>query len=490
MSRDSPGGDASAHVERARVAVARCDTSRVPDEDFAFNGVDARTGGYLLPAMPALDVAALARRAGGQDLGPLRRAVRGVKDHVDPRSLAESGWAVLMAHDAEPGLREALRPLLAHRAAEAGRIDPRRYREFAGPTGVRPGESKRALLERLGAAPSGAVSPDRLPYYLLLVGGPDAVPFELQALLDVQYAVGRIHFDSLEEYARYAQSVVAAETAPPRRAARLTLFGTRHPDDPATALSSAQLLGGLADSLVLRRSGWTLDTNIGEAATKERLARLFSGPDAPALLFTATHGVGFPCGDPQQRARQGALLCQQWPGPAQWREPLPASFYYSADDLADTDDVRGLIACFFACYGGGTPAFDATEHHEAGGKRRIAPAPFVAGLPRRLLAHPRGGALAVVAHVDRAWSCSFRSRVGPEVDTHASVLERLLDGHPIGSALEPFGARHAELAADLATELDVAARDGLSTSLASLWTATNDARNFLLLGDPAVRLPG
>lgn len=463
------------------------------DDLFVFNGLDGRTGEYLLPAMSAERVAELARRfasAAGEPVGRRPVPLRALRDHIDPRSLAESGWAVLMAHDADPALREALRPLLEHRAAEAGRIDPRRYRELVGAQGVRPGDSKRELLERLGAAATGAVSPDRLPYYLLIVGGPEAISFELQALLDVQYAVGRICFDTPEEYARYAESVVAAETSAPRRAARLSLYGTCHPDDRATALSSTELIGGLAESLVIRRAGWTLDRHVGAAATKERLAELLAGPDAPALLFTATHGVGFPCADPLQRAHQGALLCE-WPGPLTWRGPLPPSFYYAADDVADTADVHGLIAFFFACYGGGTPAFDATAHHEAPGEPlRIAPAPFVARLPCRLLAHPRGGALAVITHVDRAWACSFRSRARPEVDTHAAVLERLLDGHPIGSALEPFGARHAELAADLAAELDVAVRDRRASSLASLWTATNDARNFVLLGDPAVRLPG
>lgn len=458
---------------------------------FTFNGVDARTGEYLLPAMSVASVTEIAR--GSRVDVPERKPApsRALRDGTDPRSLASSGWALLMAHDADPRVTEALQPLLARRAAEATRDDGRRFRMLVGADGVRPLESKRALLERLGAAPSGAVAPDRLPYYILIVGGPEAVSFEMQALLDVQYAVGRIHFDTVDEYARYAASVVEAETSPPSRVPRLSLFGTHHPHDPATGLSATRLLAGIEESLVLGRRGWTLDSCVGEQATKARLAELLSGRDAPALLFTATHGVGFPCGDRLQRARQGALLCQDWPGPEAWRGPLREEFYLSADDVSDDADVRGLIAFFFACYGGGTPAFDAAAHHGPSGQpTRIAPAPFVAELPRRLLAHPGGGALAVIAHIDRAWSCSFNTRRSAEVDTYTSVIDRLVAGHPIGSSLEWFGSRHAELAAELAAELDGTSRTGASVPLATLWTATNDARNFVLLGDPAVRLPG
>ncbi len=82
--------------------------------------------------------------------------------------------------------------------------------------------------------------------------------------------------------------------------------------------------------------------------------------------------------------------------------------------------------------------------------------------------------------------------VGGQSQVFEDSLKRLLEGHPVGSALEPFGLRYAELAAELKEELEFAefgtgsAADEL---IPRLWTATNDARNYAVLGDPAVRLP-
>lgn len=104
-------------------------------------------------------------------------------------------------------MREALTPLLDHRKAQAGP----RYRQFAGTDGYRPGESKSEFLTRHGHGP-GPVNADCIQYYLLLVGDPEQIPYRFQYLLDVQFAVGRIAFDSPLDYSAYAHSVVRAET--------------------------------------------------------------------------------------------------------------------------------------------------------------------------------------------------------------------------------------------------------------------------------------
>ena len=130
----------------------------------------------------------------------------------------------------------------------------------------------------------------------------------------------------------------------------------RNSGDQATQLSADQLIKPLAQAVALDKPDWSVEALTQEEAIKARLGPLLGGSETPALLFTASHGMGFPNGDRRQLRHQGALLCQDWPGPVQWRQPIPEDFYFNADDIGDAARLLGLITFHFACYGAGTLA--------------------------------------------------------------------------------------------------------------------------------------
>src|SRR5829696_6629718 len=162
---------------------------------FVFNGVDGASGQYLTPSLSEHDVASLAQgkpllqQEAPANTAPLdeqetrhlnelawrhrvaTEATFAPIEGVDPKNLGEAGWGVVFAVDANPALREALAPLLEHRRSLAASQVETRYRELTGSDGVRPNDTKNDFLARHGAGP-GPVDPDKLPYYLLLVGGP------------------------------------------------------------------------------------------------------------------------------------------------------------------------------------------------------------------------------------------------------------------------------------------------------------------------------
>ena len=123
-------------------------SSSPPTEPLVFNGVDGASGRYLTPPLTSHDVAALAQgkplaqpegpvtaapsdeqetwhlndlnwlhqRSTEAKFSPFERMVEG----LDPKDLAETGWGIVFAADADPAIREALA-----RCSSTGRPRPR-----------------------------------------------------------------------------------------------------------------------------------------------------------------------------------------------------------------------------------------------------------------------------------------------------------------------------------------------------------------------------
>jgi hypothetical protein len=405
-----------------------------------------------------------------------------------PECLDQVGWGVVWGASVASEIKAALAPLLELRRRDATDASGKSWWfELA----VQGGEDVYTFLQRHGVG-MGDVDLEKVPHYLLIVADPREVPFSFQSLLDVGYRVGRLWFAEVADFARYAASVVACEegSAPPRERT-LHAFGPTHPGDEPTALSCELLISAaprwldrypdIRDNLGLRAV-----VDAGAAATKERLLATVQGRQSrPELLLTAGHGLCLTPGDRLQADNQGALVTAGWPGCGE----VGAMHRFAAADVPPDADVHGLVAFFFACYGGGTPVEDIFPT----ASRELANEAFVAGLPQALLAHPRGSALGIFAHVARTLSWGLRppSGEGPPVNTTApfeQAMRRVLMGYRIGGALDPLNARGAALASQLAALLDPQRAAITDRQLVTIWTQQRDAESFILLGDPAARL--
>jgi len=418
----------------------------------------------------------------------------GVGDGIDEKELSQTGWAVIfpasLPQKSVDTIKEALKPLLDLRKEQAAAVDETYYREVIGPElGYQNGETKNSFLKRFGRGPGPAVPQDGFPYYAMIVGSPETIPYTFQYQLDVQYGVGRIYFEKPEDYYRYATSVVAAETKKMSRSKKATFFGVANDGDRATAMSSSGLIQPLAQKMQEKYKDWAVDAVVGEKATKANLTNYMGGAQTPALMFTASHGMNFKMNDSRLFPHTGALLCQDWPGP-KVRQPISDKLYFSADDIASDADVFGMMAFVFACYGGGIPKTDNFYKQlniEQGSD--IAPYAFMSQLPLKLLSHPRGGALGVFAHVERAWGSSIQwdGEIKDTV-TFQSMIDALVSGKPAGAASEYFNERYAEISTMLTEQLQVPTENQDDIAIADYWTSNNDARNYTFIGDPAVRL--
>jgi hypothetical protein len=472
-----------------------------------FNGINYDTGGYYTEPITPEDLVEVVKKTkySTEHIEELQSRSFGAQasfkvlpEYGDGSDISQVGWGIIFPAGAESrqveAVLKAMEPLLSIRKRQAGD----RYHLYSGIDGHqwingRP-ETKTEWLARHGAGP-GPADPEIVPFYLLIIADPQSIPFEFQYELDVQYAVGRIYFPHLADYANYAQSVADAEDGKISLRRKATFFGVHNPDDDATKLSAVHLVKPLhkylADRSTKHKLGWQTELVEPQDATKANLLSLLGGSQTPAFLFTASHGMGLDYKHPLQHRFQGALICQDWKGPKQ--EKVTSKHMLAAEEIPDQASLLGSVIFTFACFGAGTPYWD--DYAVASNKPRTALAyrPFLSALPLRLLSHPNGGALAVIGHIERAFSYSFQwKQLESQTQAFQSAIFQLANNKPVGMALDDMNLRYAEIASTLSNSLQKVKYQPTAVSATELtfqWTANNDSRGYAVLGDPAVRIP-
>jgi len=416
----------------------------------------------------------------------------------DPNSLRDQGWGVIAPRgDEGDRLLALIQPLIDRRAADQD-ADVPIYRVPPDMTAA----DAAAWLDRKLVANELAAA---IPGYLLALGRPDQVSFELQQVLANAFSVGRLGFDIDADYEAYVHKLIASERSSASAPARAVYFTARD-GTPATELACRALMQPcVADAFAQRKAGRFAAQDIvvlDDPDPAGAAGRLLAAATGPSVLFTCSHGAGAPAAGwrspAEQRAQQGALC-------------LGDGGFLTAAMLAGATFLPGGAWLAFACFSAGTPRHSAyhpwlarlQEHGEHDGDLssvlaslpRDGEPPFIAALPQAALASP-GGPLAVIGHLDLAWSYAFQdvdklSRGGRHRRFHELVTQ-LVKRTRVGLAVSgSLMSSRNQVQTELTIASDGDARAGALDAPAARghrWMVLQDLAGYIVLGDPAARI--
>ncbi len=405
----------------------------------------------------------------------------------DPRV----GWGIVAAE--KPGAKESD---LADATDLPEPIQQLRKDRGNGPVlRYRPGWEQRFRLLRnyadkvdvaIGQSPLGTVR-ECIPHYLLIVGTPDQVPWELQYVLNAHYAVGRIHLTGpgLENYVAAVRSGWQASTTNVKRS---LVWAVNQGGDDITALMrnvvAAKVHEKLSQDPDLAAGTQFLDG--AGAATVAQLGKALTSA-APALVVTTSHGQTYPLDNLEMLGQGLGLLVDQ--------------NYASLDPSSLVQDWQpdGAIWYAHACCSAGSCeqtlfAGLAKEGSEvdrilkgvASLGNRVAP------LPDALLgaSHP---ARAFIGHVEPTFDWTLRN---PETNQsltdsiQQALYTELYQPSPVGYALRRCYDQLATLYTSYDRDQAEFSRGG-NTRGAMLkdLLAARDVQSTVVLGDPTATLP-
>ncbi len=319
-----------------------------------------------------------------------------------------------------------------------------------------------------------------LPRYVVIIGGPDVIPWSVQYALETRHAVGRLPLDD-EALGNYLSALLVG-FGDADLDARAPLMWTVSHNGDITAEMRAVIADPLAAKLVdpqLERFEHLTDAS---ATGTELLARLTVM--RPALVVTSSHGLaagdadalraglGLPVDVGNVALELGALV-DAMPSGAVWY----AQACCSAGGDAQTN-YAGLLAP--------GDVLDAVEAVATLGAT-VAPAAV------ELLGRPKP-VRAVVGHVEPTFDWTLRvAETGQGLGGHLveALSTNLFRGQPIGYAFEAYRSGVGELHSQWAGLYDQLAKGstGVREELTRLRLTAVDRQSLVLLGDPTATLP-
>lgn len=443
---------------------------------------------------------------------PKKDATQNRSDRGAARSdLSKQRWGVIVPEgDVGDALLSAMRPLIEFRAAEQG-AKPIEFRALPNMDRKR---SEDWLFKIYGDLKIEDV--DR-PMYLCLLGSPEQVSLEFQQTVIHSAYIGRVHFSKLDGsvdldgYAEYAQKVVryarnGLSPEPPELLYYVARDGTR-----ATANAVPKLVVPSVEASKRAVQRGKLNASIREIQA-DSVRRLLDAQNAapngkprPSVMLSVTHGLGGNENDygsfEAQRRRQGALV-------------LGRKELLDAEAIAKETFLPGGLWLCFACFGAGTPTVSEyfnwlSELAKLGEYRNSAEIVlqalassgpgFIASLPQAALRNPNGP-LAVIGHIDLAWNFSYIDLDNPAESRSfkfTRALHAMAKGERMGVAhdeiMEWFRTTNFQLSTMYSASEDARINkrpDPIDPKKRGpVWLLRNDLRGYVLLGDPAVRLP-